>query len=788
MIANYFRLAWRHLHANKLVSFINMFGLSIAVACSITVFLFLQNYSLLDDFHENGDRIFMAEYATEVNGEKQLWGNPPAPLAEALKADFPQVERVVRTRYEGVKIFQNENVFTELLTYADVDFFEMFTFPLKYGDPSALTDPNAIILSAPMAEKYFPESIPIGQTVTLVTGDLERKQFTVQGVAEPFPNNTGFYFNFLTGYHSVHNILKAQDWDSRTNGVFVQLRTPQDAALLASQMDRYVEIFNAKNPDAPITGFVLDNLRNPLPEAYNVIRRPAEVLHPAMMLIFSFIALAMMALSCFNYVNISLGAVSRRLKEIGVRKVLGGVRRQLIGQFMAENLLLCFTALVFGLMLTEAVFIPLINEIMVLKIALSFAENAGLWFFLVGLLSFTALASGAYPALFISAFRPVAIFSGKQKFGGKTTVRRSLLTMQFGLAFLAVIVTVVLLTAARHWERVTWGYNPDQTLVVQLNDSRQFELLKNELLKSANVEMVAGSAHHLGQSFRRLSIEIGEEQQQIFSFNVGAKYLEALGLDLRQGRFFDTARRFEDQKTIVVNEAFVALQGWPEAVGQMVRIAEEDYAVIGVVGDFKIFGSGAVHPAIFFRAQESEFGYLAARFAPGNGDQVVAELENAWQELFPDTPANHFFQSAVFESFYRTFRNVSNSFGYIAGLALLIACMGLYGLATQHFSRRLKEMGVRKLLGAPVAQIVLLVNREFGLLLVLAGLAATAITFIGVRLLLQNVEQFTGPFQPGLAPFLLANVIVLLTAAVAVGRQSWNVAKVNLSEVLKNNE
>ncbi|MGH7455151.1 MAG: ABC transporter permease, partial [bacterium] len=350
MISTYFRLAWRHLLANKTVSLINIFGLSIAVACCISVFLFLQNYWTLDNFHAHGERIFMVEYVTETNGEMQTWGDAPAPIAPALVADFPQVERAVRMQREGVKLFNKENVFEEVLVYADTGFFEMFTFPLKYGDPATLADPNAIILSANMAQKYFGASMPMGRTITLINDDRESRQFIVQGVAEPFPNNIGFDFELLTGYHPVHKILKTQDWETRTDGVFVQLRQASDATLLAQQMGRYLAPFNAANPDAPIKSFALDNLRDPAPKAYDVFRRPAEAHHPALTLMFSLIALMMMALSCFNYVNISLGGVSRRLKEIGIRKVMGGQREQLIAQFMAENLLLCFIALLLGLM------------------------------------------------------------------------------------------------------------------------------------------------------------------------------------------------------------------------------------------------------------------------------------------------------------------------------------------------------------------------------------------------------------------------------------------------------
>jgi putative ABC transport system permease protein len=294
--------------------------------------------------------------------------------------------------------------------------------------------------------------------------------------------------------------------------------------------------------------------------------------------------------------------------------------------------------------------------------------------------------------------------------------------------------------------------------------------------------------NHVGQAWLPEVFQIDEAKQKASRYDVGADYAEAVGLNLIAGRFFDANRRVEDENAVVVNETLLRKQGWTEAVGKRVRIETKEYTIIGVAGDFKLFATGATRPALFFRAEENAFGNLVVRFAAGSGKQVAAQIEQDWQRLFPGTPVNHFFQAEVFDGFYQTFHKLSNSFGYIAGLALLIACMGLYGLATQHFARRLKEVGVRKMLGASVAQILLLINREFMFLLVGAGAFATALSFIGTRLLLQEVERFVGSYMPGLGPFLLANVIVLLTAAIAIGKQSWNVTKVNPAEMLKNRE
>lgn len=787
MFSNYFKIAFRNLLSNKLTSFINVVGLSIAVACAITVFLILKNFWTLDNFHVNGERIFMVEYTQKTGTETQTFGDAPAPLAAALASDFPQVKRAVRIQLEGVMVFSKESSFDETLTYADTGFFQLFTFPLKYGSPVALADPNALILSHELAEKYFPNQNPIGQSFTLRTANRETKQFTVQGVAKQFPNNAGFTFNLLTGYHPIHRVLKNQDWSSHIRAVFVELRTKTDAPRIAGQLNRYVALYNSKNGEHPIQSFVFDNLRDPSPNAYGVYRRPAEANDPIVTILFSTIALLMMGLSCFNYVNIALGAVTRRLKEIGVRKVLGSTRRQLVAQFMVENLLLCFGALLLALLLSAGLLIPLFNDVMVMTIALSFGQNAPLWGFLVLLLAFTAIASGAYPALYVSAFRPIVVFAGNQKFGGKTHFSRGLLIGQYVLAFMAVIIGVVITSAGIHWKNTGWGYSPDQTLVLRLTDSTQFTLVKNELARNPSVVSIAGAEHHAGETMVRQEIRVGAERENVVRYNVGAGYFKTLGLNLAAGRFFYADRSAENAQSVVVNETFVAKHSWQgAALGKTIRLEQQLFTVVGVVRDFKLFGSGAARPSVFFAAAPARFQYLLARFEPGSGPTVVANLERIWKAKFPSLTCSYFYQKEVFQSFDASFRNVATGYGYLAGLALLIACLGLYGLAAQHFSRRVKEVSVRKVLGASVSQLILLVNREFLVLLSIAGLLANAVCFLGIRLMLQSTQEFTGTFQPGPLPYLAANLLVFFTAALAVGMQSWKTAHVQLAETLRN--
>ena len=789
MLQSYFKLAIRNLLANKLVTAINIIGLSIAIGCSIVVFLFLRNYMMLDNFHHNGERIFMVEYVVETDGQEQTWGDSPMPLGPALAADFPQVERAVRTELQGGRVYLEDRKFDDLICFADTGYFDMFTFPLQSGSPAALAEPDAVILSAKAAKKYFNGQDAMGKAVTLVFDNQVRKVFTVKGVAAPFPENTGFAFDILTGFNNLTTIgaTDLTDWKTNTRGTFIQLRQKEDLDILSGKMGRYLALHNAANKEVQIKSFVFDNLNHPNPGAYNVNRRPTEAAHPLLVALFATVALMMMALSSFNYINISLGYATKRLKEIGIRKTIGGRKMQLVWQFMTENLLLCFLALLSGLVLAKMVLAPFLNSIFVdeMQVSLSFSENYGLWAFLFGLLIFTGIASGAYPAFYISAFQPVSIFKGKQQFGGKKGVTRVLLPVQFVLAFSTVIIGVSITTAGRYWKEEPWGYQPEQTLMVRLDSAGQYGFLKNAAERNPKVVGVAGATNHIGESYTRETIFKGTNKVEVSRYDVGAGYFEAMGLRLRAGRFFDERHLTEDANAVLVNETFVKDHGWTDGIGQEIRSEQQTSRVVGVVEDFKLFGSGAKRPVVFHLAGAEQFSYLAIRHEAGAGKPVQTFMKTAWERLYAATPFSYFHQEAVFEGFYQSFGNLARVFNYIAGLALLIACLGLFGLAAQNFSSRVKEVSIRKVLGATTLSIILLANRRFLSMLAAASVVATGCCYIGIQLLIQSAEEFTGSLTLGITPYVIANLLVFLTAGIAVAGQSLKLVRMAPVEALR---
>ena len=788
MFQNYFKLAYRNLLSNKLVSAINIFGLSIAIASCITVFLFLKNYYTLDHFHANAKNIYIAEYIMEKDGTGQIWGNSPMPLGPALADNFPQVERAVRVEMEGVKVYAGDRVFEELFYFTDDGFFDMFTFPLESGSPAVLTEPDGVIISHEMAEKVFPKEDALGKAITVSFGVQGKKVFTVKAIAAPFPDNTGFSFDLLAGLGALASVSprETESWAAMTRGTFVQLKPGAQIADLEKSMAPYVALHNAANSERLIQSFRFDNLKNPAPMAHEVLRRPAEAPHPYAAMMFAGMALLMFVLSCFNYINISLGQSANRLKEIGVRKVVGGRKRQLIGQFMSENLLLCCIAMVIGLALTQTLLVPFFNSIMTNKISLSLTGNIGIWAFLLGLLAVTGIASGAYPAMYISSFQTVSIFRGKSSFTKKSKLTQVFLCLQFVLAFGTVIGGVLFVSMADVWKQQSWGYQPDRTLVVRLDEAGQFDLLKNEALHHPAVQQVGSASNHIGESVWRNTIYIGDREMDAARFEVGMGYGEALGLHLTQGRFFDPLRKTEDGQSVVVNQEFMEKNGWISLTDQQIRSKGTTYNVVGVVEDFKIIPTGVTKPAVFFLAADTTFAYLAVRYKAGAGEEVESYLKSAWTTLTPGTPFNAFHQTLVFDDFYREFNMVAKLFNYIALLALLIACMGLFGLASQNYASRLKESGIRKVLGASSRQIILQANRSFITLLLIASIVATGICFGGFQMMSHLASDFMGETRLGISPYLLANALVFLMAGIAMGWQSYRLAGVMPAETLRN--
>ena len=788
MLKNYFKVAFRYLLKNKLNSFINVFGLSTAIAFCIVAYLNHDYTVSFDMFHQNAGEIFRLKSIRMQNERERVWGYTPRPLGPALARDFPAIKRAVRLTPASVVFKSGDKIFNERVLHVDPNFFEMFAFPLQHGDMNVLHDKNRIVLSEATATKYFGDTNPIGQQITMRYRNGELRSFFVGAVARKIPDNSSIQFDVLAALELLVEvgIDKPESWGDWAYVTFVQSSDPTQMTMLASKLERYLSAHNAAvGPEWQVTRYHIEPLQGMAMKARDV---RADILkqamHPAGMLSPSIIAALLLLMACFNYINTAIASSSQRLKEIGIRKVVGGFRTQLIWQFLGENLLLCAIALGLGIALAE-VFVPAYDQLWTyFELTLDYSQNRGLLLFLAGLLFFLGLVAGTYPAFYISAFHPVTIMRGAQKFGGTSWLSRTLLTFQFTISILTVIASIVFMQNAGFLREMDWGYNKDTTIIVPLRDAKYFEPYKNEIRRNANIVNVAGAMSHIGFNWGNAVVTSAAQKLETTLFSVGYNYVETMQMRLAQGRTFEENQSADLHNAVVVNQKFVEEMGWSAPLGQIVSLDTLRYSVIGVVENFHNDGVWRpITPCLLRLAPPENIRTIAVRANAENLQAANEFLRTTWQRIVPDLPYEGYYQDRVMAEALEVSNNIKTMFIYIAVLAIAIAAMGLFALVALNIAKRTKEIGIRKVLGASVTHILHLVNKEFALLLLASTTLASLAGYFIVRALIESIYAYHVGFST--FPFLLSGAIVFVIAAMTVGSQVLKVATANPVEALR---
>jgi putative ABC transport system permease protein len=786
MLKNYFLLGFRTLRKNKVSSTINIVGLSAAVGCVIALFLFIQEIFPNGDFHENGDRVFLVGHEAERGGDLEFWGITPAPLGPALAADFPQIERAVRFADHGALVQSDGSAFRETVSFADVGFFDMLSFPLRRGLASSLENPSSVIISSEVETKYFGDQDPMGQPITVTFENGTVESFVVGGVAEAFPRRSSMRFDFLVGYdkQSTAGLADLEDWATFTDGTFLQLRRAEDLHLITEQLDRYVPVQNQADDAWQVSAYFLDNIWNPdLIRAWATEDRMmgSPPLWEAVGM--GLVGLLVLLISCFNYITISLAAAARRLKEIGIRKAVGAEKRQLVLQFLTENLVLCSLSLLGGLFIAWGLILPLIENLTSLRLQMDFESNLGLWVFLVSLLAFIGLVSGAYPAFYISSFQPVEILRGKLTLAEKKGITRTLTTVQFVLTIITICISTFVVSMDDTLTAGDWGYNEGELLVMPGVTQDQYAALQRGAVQLPSVRQVVGAEHHIGASLTEALVQADGTEIPVAYFGVGHSYLNAMGLRVKVGRTFGEDYPTGSPGVVVINQTLAETRGWADPLGQQVRMDGEVFSVIGVVDDFLLHPlAGSAHPAVFGLSDESRHSYLTVRVEPGASVRTAAALRTLWEQDFREASFEYYTQSEVFQEYDFIIGLSLKLSRYLGLFALFISCMGLFGMASQRAAQRVKEIGVRKAMGASALEVVLLVNRGFLVMLGIAALIATPLCYLGLSAMLSFAPA---DIQISAAPFVLANVLVFLLAAVSLSMQTRKLVQVNPAKVLR---
>ncbi len=786
MLKNYLVIAYRTLLKKPLVTAINLFGLSLAIACTIVSYLYIMGHTTSEGVHENGASIFLVKSVYDEAGERQTSAETPAPLGPALAADFPQIRQAVRMRIRfGAVDTGGREPFHELITFAEPGFLELFTVPMASGESQSFGDPTTVLISERAARIYFGDEDPIGQSLTLTIDGMEPLPVVVRGVTG-MDRRSSLSFSILLPYsmHPSSTTPSDDDWSSRAF-TFLHMADAGKVEALAGQMERYVSPQQAAVPDRPVQAYTFVNLLELGQRLDTIGNSFVHTIPWAPVIALGLIALFLLTLSCVNYINISLSTAARRLKEIGIRKVVGGNRRQLARQFLAENVLLCTLSLLIGLAVAHFLLVPAFNTLSTSDNSLLTTPVAPLALFLGGLLAGIAVLSGAYPAMYLASFQPIAIFQGTQRLGRGNRFMQGLLALQFTLAFVTMIVCVGLLLNARDERSRDWGYTSTGVVFVDLRQAGRYDVLEDYAASLADRTRLAGSVDHVGRGVSSREVTIEGEPHEVAELQVGPGYAETLALRLQAGRYFDPGEEHATSHALLVNEAFAEALGWEDPLGRRVRIDTTDYEIIGEVADFHSNGfTEAIQPTMIRLADPADFRYLTLRVRPGAGAAVAEALRDRAGTLWDQQTVEVAFQDAAFDTYFAESRGITHVFLFTALLALVLSCMGLFGLAAQNTLNRMKEISIRKVLGASLAHLALRLNRRFATLLLSAALLASPLGYLLLNALLDSI--YTYRIGVGPAVFLIAYGLVFATGLLTLGSQIYRMAEMNPAMTLRN--
>lgn len=777
MIKNYLIIAFRSLRRNLGFSLINIIGLSTGMAATLLILFWVNDEINYDRFHINIDEIYRVwEYQTYSGTDDLLVYNTPGPLAPELKAQFPNIKKVTRFTpvWRRIEVSKGEKKWYDTQGYfADQDAIDIFTLPFVYGESeSALTDPNSIILNIEEAKKYFGDENPVGQSLTF-NGNLE---FNVTGVVE-WPRNTHLKFSYIIPFEgNIERLWPGMNpgWHSNSFFTYVQIDKDQDYKELETQISSVVSSNGQDNVTLHLEPLSRSYLHN--------IWGTGSISNVR---IFSAIAILVLLIACINFMNLTTARSSQRAKEVGLRKVSGGNRSQLISQFLGESILLTIISMLIAVGLVF-LFLPGFNDISGKQISFSsFSPYMILSIVIVTVI--TGLISGSYPAFFLSSFRPIKVLKGEFSKGSKT-FRTVLVVFQFTLSVALIVSTLLVDKQLNYMVNKNLGFQKENIVMVSFSEGgrEKFDLVKAELLDIPGVEAVTcanAAPNQIGNSTSGISWEGADpEENALFStIIVHYDFLEVYGMKLSKGRSWNSELA-SDSMAMIVNEEAIKVMGFDDPIGQVVNAWGYNFEIIGVVSNFNFQSlKRKVEPLLMFMAVPWQ-NTVSIRLSPANIATTMEEVEKAWGEVYPSDMFQYRFFDQEFDSMYRAEMRMMKLFSYFSFLAILISCLGLFGLATFMAEQRFKEIGIRKTLGASPLKIVGLMVWEFVKWVLIANLSGWILAFYAMESWLKNYA-YRIDINPSF--FIIAGIVSVFIAVLTVSYQAYKASLANPIVALK---
>ncbi len=783
MIKNYIVVTLRNIFKHKGYAFINIAGLAMGMACCLLISIWVLDELSFDRFHENASTLYRVEENQHYSGRVYHVTVTPYPLGPALKDETAGIKDAARVVWAGGQLlrFGDKAFFESNIRAVDPSFLQMFTFPLLKGDKdTALDAPHSLVISQEIAAKYFSDEDPLGKVIT-VNNSIE---FTVTGVLKNVPHNSYLQFDILVPYAFLEKEGRTdQSFGSNSILTFVQL---EEGVTMAEVNERIFGFIRTRNPQSATDLELMPYTRIHLHQHFGFEKTMGAA---GYVYIFSIIALFVLLIACINFMNLATARSANRAKEVGLRKVVGALRSHLIRQFYGESVIFATIALALAVAIVTLL-LPAFSSLADKELSWNVSGIGAILIGLVGITLFTAIVAGSYPALFLSSFQPLKVLRGALKSGaGATNFRRVLVVFQFTLSLLLIIGTTVVFKQLSYMQTRKLGWDREHLVYIPLRaDIKQsYQALKEELIKDQHVLGVTGSSHlpsNIGSNSGGSNWDGKDPEQAVligFS-SVDFDYIETLKIEMKEGRAFSREHQSDLSKTFIVNEEVAELMGRESVVGERFSFLGIDGQIVGVMKNFHFQSVREVIEPLAIVVVPDRLQYMLIRLAPGDIPASLSAVENIWGRVIPDYPFDYSFMDETFDRMYRAESRIGTLLNYFTVLAVLIACLGLFGLASFTAEQRTKEIGIRKVLGASVSQVTLLLCREFFLLVLLANVLAWPLAYFGMKSWLENYAYRTGL---GWVIFVAAMVLALAVALASVSFQALRAAVANPATALK---
>ncbi|WP_258105423.1 FtsX-like permease family protein [Marinoscillum sp. MHG1-6] len=756
MIKNYLKVALRNLLKSKVFVAINIVGLGLALACCIVAYLNSKFNWDFDKHHVNVDHIYKIHNLRESQGELREYGRIPMPMADAIKNDIAGIDKVFRFESHAftARDVTLDKVFHTSVSYADPGFLESFTFPLIEGDPSAYHKLEQAVVTRDYARKFYGDESPVGKVLTVFDDTGMSFNFVIGGVVQRAPQNTSVHFEVLLSFENRFRMYDDQvkgNWAALAQNTFLYFKDPAKAKDVEPLLDKYLSVQNEARPDFLIAKYKLspmnnhahisrdirwDNLQNAMPKA--------AILTPQIM------AILILLVACFNFTNTAIATSNRRLKEIGIRKVMGGSRRQLILQFMAENLTVCFLAVLMSVAIAHYL-VPAYSAMWEeMDFELSFTEDFQIYLFLIVMLIITTLLAGLYPALYISKYEPVRILRGSLSIGGAGRLTKILLGLQYTFTVIAIFASIAFIQNARYQNTLDMGYNRQQIIGVSILNENQYHKARAAMQSNPNILQISSAKNHIGRGDYGLTVNSEDTELEVNMLDVGNDYIETMGLKIVDGRSFSKELEATDsQHSMLINEKMAEAFGWTNPVGKRIAINDTTkLTVVGVVKNFYMYGFWAPIEPVGMRLKSLKFeddgtySYMIARTDLDNVREVYDYLEKDWNANVPNKVFAGFFQDDLLREAREVNGNIIMIFSFLGTVAFILSCLGLFTLVSINLIKRIKEIGVRKVLGGSLGHIIYLINKEYFILLAISSCLGVGLGYYLIDSMIASIFSY----------------------------------------------